>query len=103
MVLNDIDVSEVETAKDADLALDKLEKQAREIAYPDSNKGLYKKKQTLNNAYDKLNSLANMRRLDTRVSDKEKALWTNVAKRTSKDREKIMAIKEMKFDGIRIY
>ena len=103
MILDDVDVNEVATPKVAELTLDKLEWQAREVAYPSSNRGLYKKKQALNNNYDKLNNLANMRRLDTRVSDKEKALWTAIAKRCTKDREKVMAIKEMKFEGTRIY
>ena len=103
MLLTNVDVNEVVTPKDADLCLDKLESQAREVAHPDSNRGLYKKKQVLNNKYAKLNSLANMRHMDERLSDKERTRWSEIAKRCSKDREKIMAIKDAQFEGVKIY
>ena len=102
-ILNIVDVSEIVTTKDAHLALDKLEVQCRDILFPDSNRGIYKKKMKLNNQYNKINHQANMRLTDRSISDKERALWTAVAKRCDNDRESAMELKQMKFDGVQIY
>ena len=76
-ILNIVDVSEIVTTKDAHLAL--------------------------NNQYNKINHQANMRLTDKSISDKERALWTAVAKRCDNDRESAMELKQMKFDGVQIY
>ena len=62
-----------------------------------------KKKMKLNNQYNKINHQANMRLTDKSISDKERALWTAVAKRCDNDRESAMELKQMKFDGVQIY
>tara|TARA_R100000664_G_C2697966_1_gene99453 strand:+ start:283 stop:597 length:315 start_codon:yes stop_codon:yes gene_type:complete len=102
-ILNTVDVSEIETPKDANLALDKLEVQTREILFPDSNKGIYKKKVKLNNMYNKISHQANMMLTRKNISDKDKALWTDIVKRCDDDRENAMELKQMKFDGAQIY
>ena len=87
-----------ETAKDAQLELDKLAREASHVMMPANRRRLQQRRNTLNAQYDQLQLYANLQ------ANKDDKGWAEVAARITRDKEILSGVKEkMQIEGIQLY
>ena len=87
-----------ETAKDAQLELDKLAREASHIMMPANRRRLQQRRNTLNAQYDQLQLYANLQ------ANKGEKDWEDVATRITRDKQILSGVKDkMQIEGIQLY